>query len=82
MNNSNFLNLNWGDLGKGLVMAVLGGFILPVLAAIQTPGFSFLTTNWDQILVLAINGALAAFASYVLKNAFSTSDGKFLGKIG
>lgn len=80
--NSNLLNLSWGDAGKALVMSVLGGFMLPLLAAVQTPGFNFQTADWNGILVLAINGAIAAAAAYLMKNLFSDSDGKFLGKVG
>lgn len=78
---SKFLNLDLKDLGRGLVMAVLGGFALPILAAIQTPGFDVFNTNWQSIGVLAINGAIAAFASYLFKNLFSDSEGKFGGVI-
>ena len=74
-------NLDLGDVGRGLVMAVLGGFALPILAAIQTPDFSFTTTNWEGVLILALNGAIAAFASYLFKNFFSDSEGKVFGKI-
>ncbi len=62
-------------------MAVLGGFALPILAAIQTPGFSLDIVNWHAVLVLALNGAIASFASYLVKNFFSDSEGKVFGKI-
>lgn len=75
------MNLSLGDFGRGLVMAVLGGLALPILAAIQTPGFDVFQADWKVIGILAINGAVAAFASYIIKNTFSTSDGKFLGRI-
>lgn len=76
------LTLNWGDVGKGLIMALLGGLALPLDSALQTPGFSILTANWHTLGILALNGALVAGASYILKNLLSTNDGKVLGKIG
>lgn len=82
MNTSKLFNLNWGDIGKGIVMAVIGGAVLPILAVLQTPDFSFATANWGVILTLAENGAAAAFASYLMKNLFSDKEGKFLGKVG
>lgn len=62
-------------------MAILGGLALPILAAIQTPGFDVFQANWQAIGILAINGAVAAMASYLLKNLFSDAEGKFMGKI-
>lgn len=79
---SDLLRLNSSDFKKGLVMAVIGGFVLPILAALQTPGFDIFVVNWHAVLNLAINGAIAGFASYMAKNLFSDSDGKFLGRIG
>lgn len=81
MNNSKLFNLNLGDLGRGLVVAILSGIALPVLAAIQTPGFSIETANWHYITILAVNGGLAAMAGYLTKNVFTNSEGKFMGKI-
>lgn len=81
MNTDKMFSLNWGDVGKGLVMAVLGGVALPVLAALQTPGFDILHANWSAVASLALNGGIAAFAGYLIKNFFS-SDNKFLGKVG
>lgn len=82
MNNSNMFNLNWQDLARGLVVAILVGIILPILAAIQTPGFDAFHANWHEVLVLAINGGLAGFAGYITKNFFTASNGKVLGTIG
>lgn len=79
---SDLFKLNSSDFLRGLVMAVLGGFMLPVLAAIQTPDFSIMTVAWSQVFVLAANGAVASFGAYLLKNLFSDSQGKFGGVIG
>lgn len=79
---SGLFRLDMKDIAKGLVMAAIGGFLLPIAAAIQTPGFDLVTANWQQILVLAENGAAVAFIGYIIKNFFSDSQGKVLGAIG
>lgn len=72
MKQSKFFNLNWADLGKGLLIAfltaLLGG-ILELLQAGQLP------TTWvafQPILELS----LAAAVSYLLKNLFTNSEGQ------
>lgn len=70
------------DWAKALVMAVFSGALLPISIAIQTPGFSFATANWNQVLVVAINGALVGGIAYLAKNFLSDSSGKVLGKVG
>lgn len=79
---SNLFQLNSKDFLKGLVMAVLTGVLLPVAAAIQTPGFDLATANWNAILQLAINGAGVGFLSYIGKNFFSDESGRFMGRVG
>ena len=80
--NSSLFNVNGKDVAKGLVMAVLSGFTLPVIAIIQSPGFNIAEANWESIFVLAINGGIIGFITYLSKNFLSTEDGKFMGVIG
>jgi hypothetical protein len=70
--NSKFFNLNWADLGKGLLIAfltaLLGG-ILELLQAGQLP------TTWvafQPILEVSLSAAVA----YLLKNLFTNSEGQ------
>lgn len=79
---SGLFKLNLSDVQKAVVMAVITGAALPIIAAVQTPGFSILTTNWEQVGVLAINGAVIGFVGYLVKNFFSTTDGAVFGAIG
>ena len=74
--------LNLNDLARGLITAFFVGIALPILAAIQTPGFDLFNANWGAILQLALNSGLAGFAGYLTKNFFSDEDGKFAGIIG
>lgn len=78
---SKMFNLNLDDLKRGLITAVLAGFTLPLLAALQTPGFDVFTANWSAIFNLAINGAVSGFIAYISKNFLSDSQGKFGGVI-
>ena len=80
--NSGLFKIDVKDVGKGIVVAALTGFLLPVAAAIQSPGFNLLTADWNQIVTLAVNGALVGFVSYIIKNFLSDEQGKVLGKIG
>ncbi len=82
MNTSGMFSLNLGDFVRGLVLAIFAGVFLPVLAVLQTPGFDFTHIDWHTVEILAINGGLAGLAAYLTKNFFSTSDNKFVGKIG
>jgi hypothetical protein len=73
--------LNWKSVLKGLAVAVFAGAILPIAAMVQTPGFDFTQVDLNGILVLAINGALVGFTSYLTKEFFTDHNGKFMGKI-
>jgi hypothetical protein len=80
--NSGIFRLNLSDVQKGLVMAVLAGFALPIAAAIQTPGFDIFNANWGEVLNLAINGAVIGFATYIFKNFISNSKGEVVTPLG
>lgn len=80
--NSKLFKIEIKDVSKALVVAVIGGAVFPVLVAIQTTGFNILTASWHDLGVLAINGAVTGFASYIIKNYLSDSEGKVLGRWG
>ncbi len=82
MTQTGYLRLTSGDFMRGVVMAVLSGVLLPLSAAIQTPGFSIDTANWHAILVLAANGAIIGFVGYIIKNLATNDQGKVLGTLG
>lgn len=73
--------LDWKSVARGAIVAVLSGIALPVLAAVQTPGFDILTVNWHQVLILAVNGGIAGFAAYLVKSFFSDKQGNVFGKV-
>lgn len=66
MKQSNFLSLNFGDFGKGLLMAIL----TPALVIIQQSlDLGVLTFEWKSIIVASVAGGLA----YLTKNFFTSS---------
>ena len=77
-NNSNFFRLDWKDISKGLAVAVLGVVIASVNEFFGECGIDVMCYDWQGILKLASS----AGGAYLLKNLFSTSDGRMLGKIG
>jgi hypothetical protein len=67
---SNFLNINWRDLGKAVIMLFLTTFITGITTAIQAGHFP----DGPQLLFSLKAGGLAALA-YLLKNLFTNSNG-------
>jgi VIT1/CCC1 family predicted Fe2+/Mn2+ transporter len=67
---SNFLKLNWRDLLKGLLLAVLSAVITFVYTAIQ--GGIVID---GEFLKRAGMVAIATVLSYLLKNLFENSNG-------
>ncbi|MCK9220272.1 MAG: hypothetical protein M0P47_09520 [Bacteroidales bacterium] len=66
---SNFVNLNWIDLLKGLVVAILGAIITAVYEAVQSGTITFTWVFWQPILFTGIAAGLA----YLIKNFFTNS---------
>jgi len=70
--NSNFFSLNWLDLGKGLLVAVIGAILTAVYQAIQS---GQLTWTWAFFQPIVLTGVAAGIA-YLIKNFFSNSSGE------
>ncbi len=70
--NSNFFSLNWLDLGKGLLVAVIGSILTAVYQAIQA---GQLTWTWAFFQPIVLTGVAAGIA-YLIKNFFSNSAGE------
>jgi len=64
MDKSNFLSLNWLDLGKGLLMAVLTPVVVIIQQSIESGSFTF---DWKSIGVASLAGGFA----YLVKNFFT-----------
>lgn len=74
--------INFKDIGKGLIMAILSGALLPLFAMAQSPEFNIANLNWEAVYSLAANGAALGFISYIIKNFFSDDRGRFIGTVG
>lgn len=72
MKNSKFFNLNWADLGKGLLIAFLTALLGGVLELLQAGELPTTWVAFQPILELS----LAAAVSYLLKNLFTNSEGQ------
>jgi hypothetical protein len=64
MNQSKLFSLNWNDVLKGLLMAVITPAIFLVQQAIENGGWVF---DWKKIAMAGIAGGVA----YIIKNFFT-----------
>jgi len=72
MKQSKFFNLNWADLGKGLLIAFLTALLGGILELLQA---GTLPTTWIAFQPI-FELSLAAAVSYLLKNLFTNSEGQ------
>lgn len=69
---SNFLNLNWSDFGKGLLVAVITAVLTYAYGVTQTG-------DWSAIeLKTVASTAVLATISYLFKNLVTNSEGEVL----
>jgi putative exporter of polyketide antibiotics len=71
--NSPIFTLNSSDFLKGLIMAVLSSVITVIYQTVEAGSLIF---DWKAIGTMALTSAIA----YIMKNLFTNSTGKFLGK--
>ncbi len=64
MKNSNFLSLNWRDIAKGLLMAVLTPVVVVIQQSLESGIFVF---DWKSIGLASLAGGVA----YLVKNFFT-----------
>jgi hypothetical protein len=57
--------LNWLDLGKGLIVAILSSILTVIYTTLQAGGLTF---NWKEILTVGLTSAVA----YLIKNLFTS----------
>lgn len=79
--------LSWGDVWRGLVMAILGPVAVAVLgvlsAAILAPNFDVFAVEWLALFKGLTNAfivsAYSGFSGYILKNLLTDKNQNFLG---
>ncbi len=64
MKTSDFLSLNWTDIGKGLLVAIASSVVSVIMASINAGDFNF---TWPAIW----HGAVVGFVGYISKNFFT-----------
>ena len=64
MKNSNFLSLNWRDIAKGLLMAILTPVVVVIQQSLESGIFVF---DWKSIGLASLSGGVA----YLVKNFFT-----------
>lgn len=67
--NSDFLKLNWFDVGKGLLLAVISAVLTTIQTSLSAGSLEF---DWKAIGLVATTTCVA----YLIKNVFTNSDGK------
>ena len=72
MKQSKFFNLNWADLGKGLLIAFLTALLGGLLELLQA---GTLPTTWVMFQPI-LEVSLSAAVAYLLKNIFTNSEGQ------
>ena len=78
---STLYSLDLKDITRSAVFAVLTAAFLPIVAAVQTPGFDVFTANWGAIGSLALNGAFIGFVTFLVNSFFTDDKGKVFGSI-
>jgi len=72
MKDSNFFSLNWRDIAKGLLMAVLTPAVVVVQQSLEAGVF---VSDWKSIGLASIAGGVA----YLVKNFFTKPDIQSIG---
>lgn len=71
---NNMFKISLGDVGRGLVVAVLASVFVYLLAILNAPGFSFLTIDYAEIARIS----LASGIGYLAKQLMTSDQGNLL----
>ncbi len=75
---SQFFSLDKADLVKGLVVAALVALLGALQQSLTGQGLDIMSYDWASILDVTWK----ATAAYLVKNVFTSANGKVFGKIG
>lgn len=81
MAQSDMFKLDWKDVARGAVSAVVAAVALAVYGVFSTPDFNLFAVDWNHVFQLAINAAASGFVGYLGKRFLTDQDGKVFGKI-
>lgn len=71
---SGFGKLDWKDMAKGLLMAVLGAVLTYFYGVLDTGEMSAI--DWNEVIKVGLTSGIV----YVLKNWLTNNEDKFLAK--
>lgn len=74
--NAGFLDLNWKDAGKAVLMAFITAAVTALYTALQSGMIPSTWAQWKTILIVGVTSALA----YLVKNFLTNSNDQFLKK--
>lgn len=75
------LKISLLDVVRGAITAVCAAILIALAGIATQPGFDVFAVDWASTGRLIVNTSIPAFFGYVMKNALTTNDGKFLGTI-
>lgn len=70
---SSFFTLNWKDIVKGFITAVIAALLTAAYQAIQEGTIAFTWVFWQPILITSVGAGIA----YLIKNLFTNSSDQF-----
>lgn len=73
--NSPFLKLNFNDLIKGVIVAILSAFLTAILQILESNSLP----TWEQLKSIGMVSLIAG-ASYLIKNLLSNTNGEVFVK--
>lgn len=84
---SGLFKISLGDVGRGLLVAVLGPLFISILAALSSiilaPGFDVALVNWSglfhDLINISIVSSYTGFAGYISKQLITDDQGNILG---
>lgn len=71
------------DFTKGAITAIFGAVFMALYSVVNQAGFDIFTVDYNVVLQMTINGAIAAFMGYLSKNFFTDANNQVdLGSLG
>jgi len=79
--------ISWGDLGRGLVVAVAAPLVTSVIGVLSTivfsSGFDAFAVDWPALGKLLVNSSIVSayggFAGYITKQLITDNQGNIFG---
>lgn len=73
--------LNWNDLLKGVITAVIAAVIAVLYGVVIVTGFDVFKADWVSIYHNTVNAGVVTLVSYLFKNLLTDNNGTVAGVI-